>query len=229
VEDDDTLRLALADNLQEQGYQVEVAASAQEARARLIQRTFELLILDVMLPDGDGYSLLTQLRAEGLTTMVLMLTARTLEEDVVRGFEAGAQDYLGKPYRRRELLARVGALLRRAGATPPPESLTLGPFSLDLGRRALRRAEGGEVELTRTEFDLLAFLLRNQGRALRRDDILDAVWGRDVVVDPRTVDNFVSSLKRKLGWSSTSPWTIQAIRGVGYRLEAEAEGAGGGR
>ncbi|MCI0571757.1 MAG: response regulator transcription factor [Myxococcaceae bacterium] len=220
VEDDTTLRLALADNLQEQGYAVEVAPSAREARAQLQARAFDLLILDVMLPDGDGYTLLKQLRAEGLTSMVLMLTARTLEEDIVRGFEAGAQDYLGKPYRLRELLARVGALLRRAG-TPLPEVFPFAGFTLDLGRRTLTREDGAPVELTRTELDLLAYLLRNRGRALRRDDILDAVWGRDVVVDPRTVDNFVSSLKRKLGWTSTSPFAIHAIRGVGYRMEVE--------
>lgn len=220
VEDDATLRLALADNLQEQGYRVDVAASAAEARTRLAGRGYELLILDVMLPDGDGYSLLSALRREGLTAMVLMLTARTLEEDVVRGFEAGAQDYLGKPYRRRELLARVGALLRRAG-TPLPDTFAFAGFTLDLTRRTLARPDGAPVELTRTEFDLLACLLRNRGRALRRDDILDAVWGQDVVVDPRTVDNFVSSLKRKLGWTSASRFAIHAIRGVGYRMEVE--------
>jgi DNA-binding response OmpR family regulator len=221
VEDDANLRLALRDNLQDEGYEVAVAASAREADPLLRARRFELLILDVMLPGEDGYALCRRLRAEGVDSMVLMLTARSLEDDVVRGFEAGAQDYLTKPYRLRELLARVGALLRRAGAAPP-QVMSFAGFTLDLGRRTLGRADGSLVELTRTEFDLLAFLLRHRDRALTRGELLDAVWGRDVVVDPRTVDNFVSNLKKKLGWTSASGFTFHTIRGVGYRMEVEA-------
>jgi DNA-binding response OmpR family regulator len=222
VEDDTNLRLALRDNLENQGgYAVEEAASVREAREHLARRAFQLILLDVMLPDGDGYSLCRALRDEGVTTPVLMLTARTLEDDVVRGFEAGAQDYLGKPYRLRELLARVGALVRRSGAAPT-KRLRFAGYTLDLDRRKVETPDGGAVELTRTEFDLLAFLVRERERVLRRDDILDAVWGKDVVVDPHTVDNFVSSLKKKLGWNSASRFTIQTVRGVGYRMEIEA-------
>lgn len=221
VEDDANLRLGLQDNLQDEGYDVAVAASTSEADARLRERSFDLLILDVMLPGEDGYSFCRRLRAGGLKSMVMMLTARTLEDDIVRGFEAGAQDYLTKPYRLRELLARVGALVRRAGSSPA-QVLGFASFSLDLGRRQLSRADGSPIELTRTEFDLLAFLLRHRDRALPRQEILDAVWGQDVVVDPRTVDNFVSNLKKKLGWTSTSGFTIHTIRGVGYRMEIES-------
>ncbi|WNG48821.1 response regulator transcription factor [Archangium minus] len=221
VEDDLNLRLALRDNLENQGgYTVEEATTVAEARAHLARRGFQLILLDVMLPDGDGYTLCRALRQEGVTTPVLMLTARTLEDDVVRGFEAGAQDYLGKPYRLRELLARVGALVRRGGGVPV-QVLRFAGYRMDLDRRKVETPEGKMVELTRTEFDLLAFLVRERERALRRDEILDAVWGRDVVVDPHTVDNFVSSLKRKLGWNSASRFTIQTVRGVGYRMELE--------
>jgi DNA-binding response OmpR family regulator len=220
VEDDANLRIGLQDNLQDEGYDVAAAANAREADVLLRQRDFDLLILDVMLPGEDGYSLCRRLRAGGLQSMVMMLTARTLEDDIVRGFEAGAQDYLTKPYRLRELLARVGALMRRAG-TPPAQVLGFGGFSLDLGKRTLSRTDGSTIELTRTEFDLLVFLVRHRDRALPRGEILDAVWGRDVVVDPRTVDNFVSNLKKKLGWTSTSGFTIHTIRGVGYRMEIE--------
>ncbi|MCE9673179.1 response regulator transcription factor [Myxococcus stipitatus] len=223
VEDDPNLRLALRDSLEHQGgYAVEEAASVREAREHLGRRAFQLILLDVMLPDGDGYSLCRALREEGVTSPVLMLTARTLEDDVVRGFEAGAQDYLGKPYRLRELLARVGALVRRAGGGAPAKRVRFGGFKLDLDRRKVETPEGAAVELTRTEFDLLAFLVREKERVLRRDDILDAVWGRDVVVDPHTVDNFVSSLKKKLGWNSASRFSIQTVRGVGYRMEIES-------
>ncbi|XXF77783.1 response regulator transcription factor [Myxococcaceae bacterium GXIMD 01537] len=221
VEDDANLRLALRDNLEDQGYAVEVAASVREAREQLSRRAFQLLLLDVMLPDGDGYALCRALRAEGVTTPVMMLTARTLEDDVVRGFEVGAQDYLGKPYRLRELLARVGALVRRSGGGAPVQVLRFAGYRMDLDRRRVEKPSGEPVELTRTEFDLLAFFVRERERVLRRDDILDAVWGTEVVVDPRTVDNFVSSLKKKLGWTSGSRFTLQAVRGVGYRMEVE--------
>jgi DNA-binding response OmpR family regulator len=221
VEDDAHLRVGLRDNLQDEGYVVSEAPSARDAEPLLREREFDLLILDVMLPGEDGYSFCRRLRSQGVKSMVMMLTARSLEDDILRGFEAGAQDYLTKPYRLRELLARVRALVRRAG-TPPPQVMTFSGFTLDLGRRAVTKPDGTDVELTRTEFDLLAFLLRHKDRALPRGEILDAVWGRDVVVDPRTVDNFVSSLKKKLGWTSTSGFTIHTIRGVGYRMELSA-------
>jgi DNA-binding response OmpR family regulator len=221
VEDDSSLRLALRDNLQDEGYEVAVAAHAAEAAPLLQERSFDLLILDVMLPGEDGYTLCRRLRQQGVQSMVLMLTARSLEDDIVRGFEAGAQDYLTKPYRLRELLARVAALLRRSGASMP-QVWQFSGFTLDLGRRTLARADGSLVELTRTEFDLLAFFLRHRGRALTRSEILDSVWGQDVVVDPRTVDNFVSNLKKKLGWTASSGFAFHTIRGVGYRMEVEA-------
>jgi DNA-binding response OmpR family regulator len=221
VEDDPNLRVGLRDNLQDEGFDVAAASNAREAEAMLRGRDFDLLILDVMLPGEDGYSLCKRLRSGGLQSMVMMLTARTLEDDIVRGFEAGAQDYLTKPYRLRELLARVRALVRRAG-TPPPQLMGFAGFTLDLGKRTLSRADGGTIDLTRTEFDLLAYLVRHRDRALTRQEILDTVWGQDVVVDPRTVDNFVSNLKKKLGWTSTSGFTIHTIRGVGYRMEIEA-------
>ncbi|MFP2908544.1 response regulator transcription factor [Pyxidicoccus sp. 3LFB2] len=218
VEDDAHLRIGLRDNLQDEGYAVAEAPSARDAEPLLREREFDLLILDVMMPGEDGYSFCRRLRSQGVKSMVLMLTARSLEDDILKGFEAGAQDYLTKPYRLRELLARVRALVRRAG-TPPPQVMTFSGYTLDLGRRAVARPDGTDVEMTRTEFDLLAFLLRHKDRALPRGEILDAVWGRDVVVDPRTVDNFVSSLKKKLGWTSASGFTIHTIRGVGYRME----------
>ncbi|NTX13491.1 response regulator transcription factor [Myxococcus sp. CA051A] len=221
VEDDAHLRVGLRDNLLDEGYDVSEAPSTRDAEPLLRQREFDLLILDVMLPGEDGYSFCRRLRAQGVKSLVMMLTARSLEDDIVRGFDAGAQDYLTKPYRLRELLARVGALVRRAGVAPTQVS-TFGGYTLDMGRRTVTKPDGVGVELTRTEFDLLAYLLRHRERALPRGEILDAVWGRDVVVDPRTVDNFVSSLKKKLGWTSASGFTIHTLRGVGYRMEVSA-------
>ncbi len=216
VEDDENLRLVLQDNLEDEGYAVAVAGTAAEARAALAD-PFDLLILDLMLPDGDGYSLCRDYRAGGGDAAVLMLTARTLEDDLVRGFEVGADDYLAKPYRLRELLARVSALLRRAaGAARPTDRL--GPWQVDRAARRIADDGGAEITLTRTEFDLLVYLMDHPDRALDRDTILDHVWGVEVVVDPRTVDNIVHTLKKKLGWHAAAGWRIQTVRGVGYRF-----------
>ncbi len=227
VEDDASLRLVLADNLEEQGYRVRATPSGDEAHRLLLgdggeRFAADLVILDIMLPDRDGYTLCRELRAAGRATPVLMLTARTLEDDLVHGFDAGADDFLTKPYRLRELLARVRALLRRR--TGPPgagDVCRFAGFRLDLAARSLRGPHGDAVELTRTEFDLLALFLARRGEALSRDRILDEVWGRDVVVDGRTVDNFVSSLKKKLGWSRASGFRFKTLRGVGYRMEVD--------
>lgn len=221
VEDDANLRLALQDNLEDEGHAVEAVGTVEAARAAWAAGGFDLVVLDLMLPDGDGYSLCRARREAGDATLVLMLTARTLEDDLVRGFESGADDYLAKPYRLRELLARVDALLRRAGARRAPAGLRLGGVAIDREARTVHDAAGAEVALTRTEFDLLVFLVEQAGVALSRDAILDAVWGEDVVVDPRTVDNFVSNLKKKLGWSPDAGWALHAVRGVGYRLELD--------
>ena len=211
VEDDENLRVTLADNLQEQGYAVTQAASVKAAWEALQTARFDVVVLDLMLPDGDGYSLCRKLREAGHSSRVLMLTARSLEEDLVRGFDAGADDYLAKPYRLRELLARIAALVRRGASA---QKHRLGEFSIDEGARTVN-GPLGTVELTRKEFDLLVCLLKAGEKVLSRDDILDAVWGKDVVVDTHTVDNFVSSLKKKLKGDG---FELKTVRGVGFRL-----------
>ncbi len=213
VEDDSSLRLAVTDNLADEGYEVTAAATVAEATRALAQARFEVIVLDLMLPDGDGYALCRTLRREGHTARVLMLTARTLEDDLVKGFQAGADDYLAKPYRLRELLARVAALARRGA--PLATRHALGPFEVDEAARSVT-GPAGPVELTRKEFDLLVFLLRAGDTVARREDILDAVWG-DVVVDTHTVDNFVSALKKKLK-ADGAGFELKTVRGVGFRL-----------
>ncbi len=212
VEDDENLRVTLADNLEEQGYLVTPVATFKAAQEALDRNKVDLVVLDLMLPDGDGYQLCRQIRSQRLPVRVLMLTARSLEEDLVRGFDAGADDYLSKPYRLRELLARIAALLRRGEVK---RSLhRFGGYTLD---EAARTVEGpkGAVPLTRKEFDLLLLLLERKGEVLSRDDILDRVWGADVVVDLHTVDNFVSSLKKKLKGDG---FELKTVRGVGFKL-----------
>jgi DNA-binding response OmpR family regulator len=223
VEDDPNLRLTLVDNLEEEGYAVEAASTLAEARAKWKAASVDVVVLDIMLPDGDGYTLCKEMRKAGTSSRVLMLTARTLEDDVVRGFDVGADDYLAKPYRLRELMARIRALARRgAAAAPTTEVLTFDRFRVDLDSRRLLDERGQALELTRTEFDLLVYLLRNAGKALSRDQILSAVWGEDTVVDAHTVDNFVSNLRKKLEWTSISRFEIRTVRGVGYRMDLHA-------
>jgi DNA-binding response OmpR family regulator len=218
VEDDESLRLALTDNLRAEGYVVEAVGLGREGLERLAAASFDLVALDLMLPDVDGYVVCRKIRERGRTPLVLMLTARTLEEDLVRGFAAGADDYLGKPYRLRELLARTKALLRRP-VDPQEDVLEFAGFRLDHAARELTDPEGRSVDMTRTELDLLHCLLRGRGRALTRDEILDRVWGVDVHVDHRTIDNFVLSLRKKLAGPGRSV-SIATVRGVGYRMLA---------
>ena len=224
VEDDENLRLVLADNLEEQGYEVALAADLAQARRQHDEKSPNLVILDLMLPDGDGYSFCRELRSEGATCPILMLTARALESDVVDGLEAGADDYVAKPYRLAELLARIEALLRRSGKRPStaPYHDRLGSLRIAIAGRIVQREGGQRISLTKTEFDLLACLLARPHEALTRKQILALAWPGDIVVEPRTVDNFVSTLKRKLGWTQTSPWRISTVRGVGYRLELDS-------
>ncbi len=220
VEDDANLRTTLDEVLRDEGLSVATADSVASASALLAAASFDLVILDIMLPDGDGYALCERIRREGKTARVLMLTARTLDGDLERGFEAGADDYLRKPYRLRELLARVKALVRRGdGAAPARSGLTLGALRVDKEARRVLDGDGVEIPLTRTELDLLVLFLEHAGKALTRNEILDRVWGTNVVVDERTVDNFVSSLKKKLRWTPESTFSFRSVRGVGYRLE----------
>jgi DNA-binding response OmpR family regulator len=223
VEDEENLRTALRDNLVDEGYAVRLAADGAQARRELAAGPVDLVVLDLMLPDTNGYELARGIRAAKNPAMILMLTARTLEEDIVRGFEAGADDYVPKPYRLAELLARVKALVRRGqslqGTAPAASGVTFAGFRLDRTARTLTAPDGGLVELTKTEFDLLGYLLDNRDRALSRQEILDAVWGADVVVDGRTIDNFVSNLKKKLHWTPSSAFQIRTLRGIGYRFE----------
>jgi DNA-binding response OmpR family regulator len=225
VEDDENLRLPLVDNLEDEGYQVDHTDRGEQAVAMAQRTAYAVIVLDIMLPDTDGYTVCRKLRSAGVRSAVLMLTARTLEDDVVTGFDAGADDYLAKPYRLRELLARVKALVRRGSSTSSTSAPASGGDDLD-GIRIDRQARtvtlpGGEQpELTRTEFDLLVFMLDRSGEALSRDVILENVWG-EVIVDPRTVDNFVSNLKKKLGWSPGRKFAFRSVRGVGYRLDVQ--------
>lgn len=219
VEDDENLRLGLVDNLELAGFRAIAARTGEEALKIFAQEKPDLAILDIMLPDIDGYHLCKKMRSANSEMMLLMLTARTLEDDIIRGFEAGADDYLVKPYRIRELLMRVKALLRRQGG-----SLSLYHFadiSIDFQARVVSFQDNTHADLTKKEFDMLCYLVDNRNRVLSRAQFLSAVWGMGVVVEERTVDNFVSTLKKKLRWKPDSPYRITSVRGIGYRMEID--------
>ncbi len=217
VEDDDNLRLTLSDILQGEGYRVLSAATLAQAETLYSQAS--MIVLDLMLPDGDGYSWCQKLREREIYTPVLMLTARSLEDDLVKGFDAGADDYLVKPYRLSELLVRVKALLKRDGnRAPASDVFQVNDFTLDRSARTATDTAGNSLELTPKEFDIFLYFWDHPHRAISREQLLERVWGQ-VVVDPRTVDNFISSLKKKLRLSSNNRVTIETVRGVGYRLE----------
>ncbi len=224
VEDEENLLEALRYNLQRDGYSVLTAADGETGVEMARQDRPDLIILDLMLPGLDGMDACRIIR-RGSDVPILMLTAKTEETDKVVGLELGADDYVSKPFSMRELMARVGALLRRAGASSTPGDSTSagrlrsGDLEVDVSRHIATLA-GETVELTPREFDLLALFLTNRGRALSRDQILDSLWGRDYVGDSRTVDVHVRWLRKKIESAPGNPKRIVTVRGLGYRFEA---------
>jgi DNA-binding response OmpR family regulator len=218
VDDEPAIRESLAFALEREGFGIEEAGTLREARSRAAGA--DLLLLDLVLPDGNGLEFLRSLRVKS-DVPVIVLTSRDEETDRVVGLEMGADDYVLKPFSPREVAARVRAVLRRSTAkAPQPEEekpLEAGPLSADLRtRKAL--ASGRELALSRTEFNLLTAFLRSPGRVFERSQLLDTVWGSDVVVGDRTVDVHVKALRRKLEEAGTDPRVLETVRGVGYRL-----------
>jgi DNA-binding response OmpR family regulator len=217
IEDEPALLRGLKDNFETEGYEVRTAQNGQKGLDSLLADPPDLLLLDLMLPKVNGYEICRAARARQLDLPILMLTAKGQEEDIVRGLELGADDYVTKPFSIRELLARVKALLRRGGPAAPEHRF--GQCRLDLTAHKLYRAEE-EVPLTAKEFRLLEFFVRRAGRALTRDSILDAVWGQEVIVTDRSVDRCVTTLRAKIEDDPRNPGLIQTIRDIGYRFEA---------
>jgi DNA-binding response OmpR family regulator len=216
VEDDPALLRGLKDNFETQGYQVRTANDGQKALDALAKEPPDLLLLDLMLPKVNGYEICKTVRARQLDLPIIMLTAKGQEDDIVRGLELGADDYVTKPFSIRELLARVKAFLRRQA--PAEDAMEFGEFRLDRAAHKLFRRRV-EVELTGKEFRLLEFFVQRAGRALTRDGILDAVWGNDVIVTDRSVDRCVTTLRAKIEPDPHNPIFIRTIRDIGYRFE----------
>ena len=217
VEDDPALLRGLRDNFEAQQYRVQLARDGREGLSAAVANPPDLLVLDIMLPKLNGFEICRALRAKRLEMPIIMLTAKGQEADIIRGLELGADDYVTKPFSVRELLARAKAFLRRreAGAS---DVFSFGDNKLDLAAHKLFR-KGREIPLTAKEFRLLEFFTKRPGRALTRDQILDGVWGNAIIVNDRSVDRCVTTLRAKIETDPRHPCHIQTIRDIGYRFE----------
>ena len=217
VEDDPSIREVTAMGLRAAGFEVDTAADGVAGLEKWRRAQPDLVLLDVMLPRMDGLEVCREIRRES-TTPVVMLTARGDTIDVVVGLEAGADDYVKKPFEMPELVARVRAALRRRTRTTEAASapLALGPLSIDVAGRAVVR-DGAEIPLTRTEFDLLVELAQRPGQVLTRDQLLDRVWGYDYLGDSRLVDVAIGRLRAKVEEDPVNPRLILTVRGSGYK------------
>lgn len=223
VEDEEHLAAGLKLNLELDGHQVDVATTAREAGEHLLRADrYDAIVLDVQLPDVDGFELCRKLRASGNYTPVIMLTARSAAEDRVHGLEVGADDYLVKPFELDELLARVRSLLRRRRwerAEEPTASgrVAFGRVSVDFDSHEVKVA-GRVVSMTRLELDLLRYFVDNPGRVLSREELLEQVWKLRNYSSLRTVDNFISRLRRHFEADPSRPEHFLSVRGAGYKF-----------
>jgi DNA-binding response OmpR family regulator len=226
VDDELLITDSLTYSLKREGFEVKAVADGNSALTAIEEQMPDLVVLDLMLPDISGFEVCRRLRAIS-TTPVIMLTARGEEIDRVLGLEVGADDYLAKPFSFRELLARIYALLRRVALDrqvmqPQVHALTLRQLSLDLSARRVFMGEQ-ELQLSAREFDLLAVLMKNAGRAMSREELIDQVWGEDWTGDARTLDVHVRWLRLKIEEDPASPQYIQTVRGFGYRFAGPEE------
>ncbi len=222
VEDETPLVTMLRYNLEKQGFRVEEAGDGEEALMRITETRPALVLLDWMLPSLSGIEVCRQIRRRTATSdlPVIMLTARTEDQDMVRGLDIGADDYVTKPFSMEALLARIRALLRRADPASEKGSLSFHDISMDLAsHRVTRNARA--VHLGPTEYRLLAFLMRHPRRVFSREELLDAVWGQDIHVEPRTVDVHIRRLRKALNDEGTLD-VVRTVRSAGYALDTEA-------
>src|SRR5215813_1572161 len=219
IEDEQDLRMTLTDRLRSESYEIECAEDGETGLRRATETAYDLIILDIMLPKKNGLDVCRDLRQAGLITPVLILTARGQTVDKVVGLKLGADDYLTKPFEVIELLARIEALLRRA---PPAQSPHSDSYQFDSVRIDFRRAEverdGGKIELSAKEFQLLRYFVEHREATLSRDELLNEVWGYDAMPTTRTVDVHVAWLRQKLELNPRRPRFILTVHGMGYKF-----------
>lgn len=223
VEDDAAIREGLKVLLEARGFAVATTARGEEGLQHILQHEYDAVILDVMLPDRDGFSVLAEARRMGRATPILILTARTTEDDRVSGLRGGADDYVLKPFSTRELVARVEALIRRARHSPVAERIAVEGVTLDLARQEAIR-EGETTALTTREAAILRYLYQHRDRAVGRQELLVQVWGYpDVALETRTVENHIVKLRQKIEREPSQPSIIVTVRGSGYRFGGTLE------
>jgi DNA-binding response OmpR family regulator len=218
VEDDPAILRGLSDNLKLESYEVATAVDGEAGYRMACEAPPDLIVLDLMLPKLSGYELCRKLRSDGVTTPIVMLTARGEEADRVLGLDLGADDYVTKPFSIRELLARVRAILRRT--QPPaaqPDEVRFADVTVDFRSYEARR-EGERVEMTPKEYQLLRLLVARAGEVVTREELLNEVWGYDSYPNTRTVDNHVATLRAKLEPDKSRPRHVQTVHGVGYKF-----------
>ncbi len=218
VEDDPSIQRGLELNLQVEGYSVFTAGDGETGLQKAIEHKPDVILLDVMLPKLSGFDLCRQLRKQGMTMPIIMLTAKTQEIDKIMGLELGADDYVTKPFSIAEVVARVNAHVRRSKRFETTESnYVFGPYTLDVKGQVLRK-DGNQLELSQKEFQMLKLFLENEGKVLSRQEILTKVWGFDYFGTDRTVDNFINKLRQKVEGDINRPEHILTMRGSGYKF-----------
>jgi len=217
VEDDSDLAFSLEDDLKTEGYEVEIAPDGDTACRRGRTGKWDLILLDIVLPQKDGFEVCRELRRAGIRTPVIMLTAKIHEAEKIMGLDLGADDYITKPFSPRELRARIRALLRRTEA-PPADIYIFGNVEIDFARGEIRRGEK-TIEATALELKLLKAFMDKRGRILSRSQLLDAAWGDQTFVTDRVVDSHVMELRRKIEPDPAKPQYLVSVRGLGYRFD----------
>ncbi len=219
VEDELDMAYGLQDNFEFDGHSVELAHDGNAGLDKAQNENFDLIILDLMLPEKSGFDVCKELRADGMSTPIIMLTARGQEVDKVRGLEIGADDYITKPFSVRELLARVKAVLRRtSGNTKTGSHAEIGDIVVDFDHYIATLPDQSKVELTHKEVELLRYFLQNPDKVISRDELLDKVWGYENYPSTRTVDNYIVRLRKLLETDPSKPTHILTIHGIGYKF-----------
>lgn len=219
VEDEPNMRLGLKDNLEFEGYNVELAENGEEGLNKILDNKYDLIILDVMMPKMSGFDVCKNARKSGVTTPIILLTAKGEEIDKVLGLELGADDYVTKPFSVRELIARVKAILRRSEnlSLSESKSIKIGKIEVDFnGYKAVSGKK--DVQMSHKEFEILHYLWKNKNKTVSRDDLLTEIWGYDETPTTRTVDNFILKLRQKIEIDPNHPKIILTVHGVGYKM-----------
>jgi DNA-binding response OmpR family regulator len=221
VEDEAPMLQGLKDNLEFEGYEVDTAADGETGLNKILENSYNLIILDVMLPRISGFDICKKARSEGISAPIILLTAKGEEIDKVLGLELGADDYITKPFSLRELLARIKAILRRSISKSDDslanETATIGNLQVNF-KNYEALVNGNPVKMTHKEFEILNYLYKNANKTVHRDDIMSSVWEIDYDVTTRTVDNFILKLRQKIESDPNNPKIIHTIHGIGYKL-----------